>query len=215
MPSPVLPNDFCSLKPSAGTDVCDAMKTLLFSYPDLLCEFFTWMLNADGSITDEFKEFNRQVPPGTITGYGSLSAPDGWLLCNGQAVSRTTYATLFLAIGSTWGAGDGVTTFNVPDAQSRSLMGMGKGVGLSTRTLAEKIGEETHALTAAENGPHNHANGDFKYLLRVTGLATGASGDASPGEPDLATPGEILESGSGTGHNTVHPVLIVPYIIKT
>ena len=57
---------------------------------------------------------DRVIPAGLIAPYGGSSAPTGWLMCNGQAVSRTTYATLFNKIGTAYGAGDGSTTFNLP-----------------------------------------------------------------------------------------------------
>ena len=61
---------------------------------------------------------NGAVPPGQIADFGGTTAPTGWLICDGQAVSRTTYAALFAYIGTTWGVGDGITTFNVPGLQS-------------------------------------------------------------------------------------------------
>ena len=69
-------------------------------------------------------------PIGSIVPYGGATAPTGWLLCNGQAVSRTTYADLFAAIGTSFGAGDGSTTFNLPDLREATT----KGAGLSGKT---------------------------------------------------------------------------------
>lgn len=63
------------------------------------------------------------MPSGTMLPFAGKSVPDGWLLCNGAAVSRTTYADLFAAIGTTWGAGDGSTTFNLPNCDSRFMEG--------------------------------------------------------------------------------------------
>lgn len=65
------------------------------------------------------------VPPATVLPYAAASAPDGWLLCDGSAVSRTTYAALFAAIGTTYGVGDGSTTFNLPNTQGVFLRGAG------------------------------------------------------------------------------------------
>ncbi len=64
------------------------------------------------------------IPPGTMMAYGGKSVPDGWLLCNGATISRTTYAKLFAAIGTAWGAGDGSTTFKLPDADGRVMQGV-------------------------------------------------------------------------------------------
>jgi microcystin-dependent protein len=80
----------------------------------------------------------------------------GWLLCDGRAVSRTTYARLFAKIGTTHGAGDGASTFNLPDARGRSLIGAGQGSGLTARTLGAKGGVEVHAITEAEMPWHGH-----------------------------------------------------------
>lgn len=63
------------------------------------------------------------TPPGAIIAYANSTAPTGWLLCDGSAVSRTTYATLFAAISTTWGVGDNATTFNVPDFRAQFLRG--------------------------------------------------------------------------------------------
>lgn len=65
------------------------------------------------------------VPAGVISAYGGASTPSGYLLCYGQAVSRTTYSGLYTALGTTWGVGDGSTTFNVPDLRDRMLVGKG------------------------------------------------------------------------------------------
>ena len=68
---------------------------------------------------------NAVLPAGLILPFGNTSAPTGYLACDGSAVSRTTYATLFTAIGTTWGAGDGSSTFNVPDLRGAFLRGTG------------------------------------------------------------------------------------------
>lgn len=65
------------------------------------------------------------VPPGVMWAYGGSVAPPGWLLCDGAAISRTTYAALFALIGVAYGAGDTTTTFNVPSATSRFPIGVG------------------------------------------------------------------------------------------
>ena len=65
------------------------------------------------------------TPLGTINAFGGSVAPDGWLMCQGQAVSRTTYADLFAVVGTAFGAGDGSTTFNIPDLRGEFLRGAG------------------------------------------------------------------------------------------
>ena len=66
---------------------------------------------------------DQVLPPGSLMAYAASSAPTGWLLCDGSAVSRTTYATLYAVIGTTWGAGDTTTTFNVPDLRGQFVRG--------------------------------------------------------------------------------------------
>lgn len=91
------------------------------------------------------------VPTGSILAYAKGANPDGWLLCDGSAVSRTTYAALFAVIGTTYGTGDGSTTFNLPNLAGRTVVGTN-----STYTLAKTGGEATHKLTVAELAQHNH-----------------------------------------------------------
>jgi microcystin-dependent protein len=81
------------------------------------------------------------APIGSITPYGSNTLPSGWLLCDGSAVSRTTYAELFALLGTTWGIGDNSTTFNVPDLRGASPAGVGTSSGYTTNesiSLGEK-----------------------------------------------------------------------------
>src|SRR5439155_10954111 len=83
-----------------------------------------------------------QLPTGLVLPFAASSIPDGWLECTGQAVSRTSYARLFNLIGTTFGAGDGSTTFNVPDIRGRTPIGVGTGSGLTARSLAGTGGAE-------------------------------------------------------------------------
>src|SRR3990167_2474748 len=95
-------------------------------------------------------------PVGSVIQTGRTTAPANWLLCNGAAISRTTYATLFAAISTAFGTGDGSTTFNIPDTRGRIPIGAGTGSGLTARTLADTVGVETHALTTAQLPVHTH-----------------------------------------------------------
>ena len=110
----------------------------------------TWL------IVGAVSETAAGVPPGSIQLFAASSPPSGWLACDGTAVSRTTYARLFAAIGTTWGAGNGSTTFNLPDLRGRAAIGTGTGSGLTARTLADSGGAETHTLSADNLAAHTH-----------------------------------------------------------
>jgi microcystin-dependent protein len=89
--------------------------------------------------------------------YAGSSVPSGWLFCDGTPVSRTTYANLFAAIGVTFGAGDGSTTFNLPDTRSRMPIGAGTGTGLTNRALGTAGGGESKTINSANLPTHTHA----------------------------------------------------------
>lgn len=104
-------------------------------------------------------------PPGGEAGNiqmtGRTTAAAGWLMCDGTAVSRATYNELFAAIGTTYGVGDGSTTFNLPDMVGRFPIGSGTPAnpavtGGGPHALGTKGGEQTHQLTGAESATHNH-----------------------------------------------------------
>jgi microcystin-dependent protein len=82
-------------------------------------------------------------------GVVTTNAPSGWLLCNGDIISRSTYSALFSAIGTTYGSGDGSTTFALPDMRGRVPMGVGQGAGLTNRTLASTTGLESVTLSSS------------------------------------------------------------------
>ena len=96
-------------------------------------------------------------PAGALMPFAGAAAPAGYLACDGSAVSRTTYATLYAAIGTTYGAGDGSTTFNLPDLERRAIVGAG---GMASTALGNTVGatggSETHTLTTSEMPRHTH-----------------------------------------------------------
>jgi microcystin-dependent protein len=89
--------------------------------------------------------------PGEIMTYGGASAPAGWLLCNGQAVSRATYASLFGVVGTVYGVGDGSSTFNVPDLSGRFPFGFD-----GSHALGSISGQEEITLTVGNLPAHTH-----------------------------------------------------------
>lgn len=105
------------------------------------------------------------VPAGACLPFAGANLPDGWLLCDGSAVSRATYATLFAAIGTTWGVGDGSTTFNLPDMRRRTAIGSGgSAVAGPANTLGSTGGHEqlqahSHGHSLGTNVTGNHSHG--------------------------------------------------------
>ena len=115
------------------------------------------------------------APAGTIDVFAGTTAPSGWLLCAGQTVSRSTYANLFAVVGTTYGAGDGSTTFALPDLRGRVIAGkddMGGsaasrltagGSGIAGTTLGATGGVETHTLTTAQMPSHTHTQDSHNH----------------------------------------------------
>ena len=149
------------------------------------------------------------VPPGSVVAYIASSAPGGWLLCDGSAVSRSTYSTLFGVIGTTYGVGDNSTTFNLPDLRGRVPVGSGTGAGLTARSLAATGGAETHTLTVDEIPAHTHSyvnntnNQDTDNAFATETAADNADLSATTGS-----------TGGGQAHNNMQPFLVLNYIIK-
>ena len=134
------------------------------------------------------------VPPGAIMPYAASSAPGGWFICDGTAVSRTTYATLFSLIGTTYGNGDGVNTFNLPNMRGRMIMGLnssdasfdvlGETGGSKTATLTTtELPAHTHTGTTASSGLHDHDISDpgHRHTITTTNDDFNNSGANPPG----------------------------------
>lgn len=155
MPAPVKPSDFCSAVPSATSSLCDRIQAVFLRVPRLLCDFFTWMLNEDGTLTDTFIREVAAIPVGMIMPRAASAVPPGWLLCNGSEISRTgLYASLYAVIGTAWGNGNGTTTFNVPNLQRRTVFGYDPSD--ANLQVGATGGEEQHTLTVGEMPAHVH-----------------------------------------------------------
>jgi microcystin-dependent protein len=121
------------------------------------------------------------LPVGTIVMTGRSTAPDSnWRICNGDAVSRSTLSALFAAIGTAYGVGDGVASFNLPDLRGRFPIGksfVGRTQATETHTLGEDGGEEFHTLTTSELPAHNHTQNAHSHT-QGTHRHTGTTGTA-------------------------------------
>lgn len=170
------------------------------------------VIAANGSGGTTWQTF-ATMPAGSVIDYAGTIAPSGWLLCAGQAISRTTYSDLFTAIGTTYGVGDGTTTFNVPDLRGRVVAGKDDmngtaanrlttgGSGINGASLGAVGGTQTHTLSTSEMPAHVHSggfgsgSGDF--------IGGGGSGPTNTGS-----------TGGGGAHQNTQPTLILNKIIK-
>ena len=147
------------------------------------------------------------IPLGACMWYGGTSVPTGWLECAGAAINRTTYASLFSLIGTTFGVGDGSTTFNLPDMSRRVTVGVG---GSGTATLSNTVGStggaETHSLTSAEVAAHTHSTFSTSQSSYI------GAGGTSVGK--TVTAPASGSAGSGTAHNNVQPSIVLMFIMR-
>lgn len=134
----------------------EVLTTVLYSLASPDTFNITGYIDIGGGGSGESTTLYADNPIGSIIPYGGANAPNGWLICNGQAVSRTTYADLFDAIGTTFGSGDGSTTFNIPDLRNRAVMGAGTNgaLGASQNDTTAKNGLSGVTTSA---GTHSHS----------------------------------------------------------
>lgn len=177
--------------------------------------------------TRELGSIGVSVPTASVMPYAGSTSPSGWLLCFGQAISRTQYADLFAAIGTAYGTGDGSTTFNLPDLRGRVVAGVDNMGGsaasrLTSTTItggADAVGEvggaQTHTLTGSEIPSHSHfisaAFGDNANPGPYPYYAAAGGGSSLLGPPNGMT---SAGSGGGAAHNNVQPTMVLNYIIK-
>ncbi len=156
------------------------------------------------------------IPTGIIIAWTTTSAPTGYLLCDGSAVSRTIYATLFGVISTTYGVGDGSTTFNLPDLRGRVVIMIDGAAGRITTastnggnadTLGGVGGAQTHTLTTAQMPAHTHSN---------TGhIFGGSNGPSLLSNINLDESYTTGSAGSDSAHSNTQPWLALNYVIKT
>lgn len=177
------------------------------------------------------------APTGAILMWPIASAPNSlWLLCNGAAINRTTYAALFTVLGTTYGVGDGVTTFNVPDFRDKMAIGAGltyvanSSGGSATTTLATtNLPSHTHtfggtslAMNSSATHSHTQAGNTFAYIPGY-GLGVNSGGDFGTGGYTTSTvnldhthnfSGTTAATGSGTAFTNLPPYIGIYFIIK-
>jgi len=177
------------------------------------------------------------LPPGSIIPYAGTAAPVGWLLCNGTAVSRATYATLFSIIATVYGTGDGVTTFNVPDLTGRVVAGKESSAsrltsavsGVDGGTLGSAGGTQSKTIAQANLPSVNFTVSGITLGTNTVNITTGSTGGGSTSivgsgtganttfalNTAIASQGAAASGGSGTALAVVQPTIVLNYIIKT
>jgi microcystin-dependent protein len=171
------------------------------------------------------------IPTATIVPWSSASVPTGFLECNGQAVSRSTYSALFAIVASTYGGGDGSSTFNVPDLQNNVAVGKSNNKalastgGANTVTSTGNVGGSTAnaTLSAPQLASHSHN-------IQIQGQGPGASSQFGVTQfrtnPGVGYGSQNTGGGGGHSHNmsanftgdstsVLQPYLTIIYIIKT
>lgn len=151
------------------------------------------------------------LPIGTVLPYTNETAPENWLVCDGSELDRTEYNHLFAIIGTTFGGGDGSTTFNLPNLKGRTIVGLDAS-DTDFNTIGKTLGEKTHTLTVAEMPEHNHkmpidsfVNSDSQTNVKSGGHVS----DETQGQNYGTT-----SAGGSQPHNNIQPSFVATYIIK-
>lgn len=208
LPNPVVLNVRGEVAPSAQGTSCGLWLDPTLSYKFVLAPANDtdpptapiWtvdnVVSAQSAIQAQLAQYMATitgVPVGAMVPYGGTTPPSGWLLCYGQAVSRTTYAALFAALGTAYGAGDGSTTFNLPDKRGRISVGLDNMGG----SAANNVTNAGCGINAAVQG----TRGGSQYAQQDTLTATNTVNTAvtDPGHKHKPLTGYFIENGTVAG----------------
>lgn len=166
--------------------------------------------------TGSFKELTIKasdtLPIGSMVPYGNVNPPTGWLVCDGRAISRTVYADLFAVIGTSYGEGDGTTTFNLPNKKGRVSAGYDS-TNSKFDIIGKKLGEETHTLSVAELATHTHHFTSGVASVIGNGISTDAITEHSPSTHGLGAT-DLTTTGNSQPFNVIQPTEVDQWIIK-
>jgi microcystin-dependent protein len=166
--------------------------------------------SSDG-VTIQHRDINSQtIPIGMVYAMGASTIPTGWLECDGAAVSRVTYADLFAAIGTTYGVGDGSTTFNLPNGKGKSIFGYDP-TQTEFNALGKTGGEKTHILTESELPAHYHSGCTELYHPDNTGLNNPYTNYFTTSGGSASTDA----TGGGLLHANLPPYIVLKWMVKT
>ena len=158
----------------------------------------------------------ESLPIGSMIPFGSQeNIPSNWKICDGSAISRETYAELFNVIGTSYGAGDGSTTFNLPDKRGRVSVGLDSNQ-TEFDTIGKKGGEKTHQLTINEMPSHDHRLTPFVDIRQGDGQTNANSGSLGTHLGGYVSKPNTLVSPTGGDqpHNNLQPYEVDVWIIK-
>ena len=157
------------------------------------------------------------IPPGVMMPYAGSTAPDGWMLCDGSAISRTTYANLFAVLSTTFGSGNGTSTFNIPNTSGRTIVGAGTGArdgesgtgaisggsALTARTLGSWTGKESTTIASTNLPPHTHGLSSHTHTITIANSSPASGGPSGGSDGASASIGSPSPSGTA-GSNATH-----------
>ncbi|MBF0593712.1 MAG: tail fiber protein [Candidatus Omnitrophica bacterium] len=164
----------------------------------------------------------ERMPVGTVIAWPTVDVPAGWSFCDGASISRADHAELFALLGTSYGDGDGTTTFDLPDLRGRVIVGrdnMGGRVanvihGDWSRQLGAKSGEEEHQLSLQEMPRHRH----YSFGENMPWWSNGVLGPNNNQGPDSGDMDNYLlgttPEGGDQPHNNIQPSMVMNWIIK-
>jgi microcystin-dependent protein len=234
--TPTLSVDGLSARPLRSAPGADLPSGVLSQGTPYAATYYS--ANGGEWILHGFFDYPGNIPIGGGLDYWGATAPSSnFVFAYGQALSRTTYATLFARLGTGYGGGDGSTTFNIPDCRGRVRAGKDDMGGASANRLTNQPGglngdvlgatggTETHTLTEVQIPAHTHSITDPGHTHTGSGLGSSFGAQGGSGANQAAGSASILVNAATTGvsvnstggsssHNNTQPTIVANYIIR-